>query len=198
MGRPRKDAFDEDTTVRVLRAAEQVFGERGFADGRLEDIAAHAGIRRSSLLYHFGSKEKLYLRVVERAFSEIAAAMARGMGRGNNFREKIDGTVDELLEFQQRHQSLMAVVFRAMLDPQSAAHTSIGERFELIIDQLERVVLDAGAGELPAELPVRAILMQLIVTPLAHASMGELGDKLWRGDTHTRAITRMLLLTPTQ
>jgi len=195
MGRPRKDAFDEDTSVRVLRAAEQVFADRGYANARLEDIAAQASIRRSSLLYHFGSKDNLYQQVVGRAFAEIAAAMARGMGRGTTFEQKVDGTVDELIAFQQDNEQLMAIVFRAMLNPSSEEYESIGAKFSVLIDQLEQFVVSAGHNELPEGLPVRAILMQLIVTHLARAAMGELGDELWRGDTYTRDIARMLLLS---
>lgn len=193
MGRPRKDAFDETTSVRVLRAAEQVFADRGFADARLEDIAARAGIRRSSLLYHFGSKDNLYREVVDHAFGEIAAAIGRGMEKGGGYEEKVEATVTELLAFQREHEALMAVILRAMLNPGTAGHDAVGDKFVLLIDQLEQYVLTIGKGRL-AGLPVRAIVMQLIVTHLAHAAMGELGERLWKGETHTRDIARMLLI----
>jgi AcrR family transcriptional regulator len=195
MGRPRKDAFDESTTIRVLRAAEEVFGERGFANARLEDIAAQASIRRSSLLYHFGSKDNLYQQVVDRAFSEIAGAMARGMGHGTTYEEKVEATITELLAFQEEHEQLMAVVLRALLTPSGAGHDTIGAKFSVLVDQLEEFVVTAGESQLPKGLPVRAIILQLIVTHLAHAAMGDLGDKLWKGHTHTRDIARRLLLS---
>jgi len=194
MGRPRKDAFDEDTSVRVLRAAEQIFADHGFADARLEDIAAFASIRRSSLLYHFGSKDKLYQQVVGHAFAEIAAAMARGMGKGKSFEDKIEATVDELLSFQKNHETLMSIVFRSMLDPQSAGHESAVAKFTVLMDQLEQFVVSAGRSKLPRGLPVRAILMHLLLGPMARAAMGEAGDELWRGDTQTRKIARLLFL----
>lgn len=194
MGRPRKDAFDETTSVRVLRAAEQVFAERGFADARLEDIAAHAGIRRSSLLYHFGSKDNLYREVVDHAFGEIAAAIGRGMGKGDSYEEKVEATVMELLAFQREHEALMAVIFRAMLHPGTAGHDTIGEKFVVLIDQLEQYVVTIGRDRLPAGFPIRAIVTQLIVTHLAHAAMGDLGVRLWKGDIHTAEIARMLLV----
>lgn len=194
MGRPRKGAFDEDTAIRVLRAAEDVFADRGFADARLEDIAERASIRRSSLLYHFGSKDKLYQEVVTKAFAEIAGAMARGMEHGETFEEKIDGMTDELIEFAENHEPMLAIVFRAMMSPNVAGHQTVGANFVVLIDQLEQFVVGAGRKDLPRGLPVRAILVQVVFAHLARSCMGELGDEIWKGDTHTRKIVRKLLL----
>jgi len=194
MGRPRKDAFDEATTVRVLRAAEKAFAATGFSRARLEDIASAAGIRRSSLLYHFGSKEELYLQVVDRAFDEIAVAMARGMARGSSFDAKVEATVDELTAVAEAKGAVLAIVLRAMLAPGSAGPAAVGERFARLLDRLERFVRDAGGSQLPKTLPVRAILMQLVVAHLARSAMGDLGDRLWGGDTATREAARVLLL----
>lgn len=194
MGRPRKDAFDEETSVRVLRAAEQAFAESGFNRARLEDIAAEAGIRRSSLLYHFGSKEDLYLQVVDRAFGEIAVAMARGMEGGRSYEDKVEATVDELLRVAETKGAVLAIVLRAMMAPGSAGHEAVGERFARLVDQLESFVRKAGGKRLPRKLPVRAILMQLVVSHLARSAMGDLGDHLWGGENATRQVARVLLL----
>ncbi|MBW2529034.1 MAG: TetR/AcrR family transcriptional regulator [Deltaproteobacteria bacterium] len=194
MGRPRKDAFDEETTVRVLRAAELAFADVGYSRARLEDIAEAASIRRSSLLYHFGSKEQLYLQVVERAFREIATAMARGMEGGRSFEDKVNATVDELLSVAETKGAVLAIVLRAMLSPGAAGHDAVGRRFAKLVDQLEAFVRQAGGTRLPPKLPVRAILMQLVISHLARSAMGPLGDKLWRGDNATRETARVLLL----
>ena len=51
------------TVERLLEAGEAEFAARGYADARLEDIAAAVGVRRASLLYHFATKQELYDRV---------------------------------------------------------------------------------------------------------------------------------------
>ena len=100
MGRPRKEERPEDTVKLLLRAAEDAFGSNGFRDTRLGDIAETVGIRRSSLLYHFGSKEKLHSMVVETAFSQLNNVLISAMNPEGTLEEQLDGLVDSLLEFQ--------------------------------------------------------------------------------------------------
>lgn len=48
-----------ETRVRLLQAAAEVFGERGYEGTRVADIAAAAGVSNGALYAHFGSKAEL-------------------------------------------------------------------------------------------------------------------------------------------
>jgi TetR/AcrR family transcriptional regulator len=52
----------------ILAAADALFAERGYDGTSLNDIGARAGLSRGAPSYFFGSKEQLYLAVLERAF----------------------------------------------------------------------------------------------------------------------------------
>jgi AcrR family transcriptional regulator len=51
----------------IILAAEQVFGEVGFKNAKMEDIASKAGITKVTLYTYFQSKENLYLAVTHKA-----------------------------------------------------------------------------------------------------------------------------------
>jgi len=54
----------------ILDAAERLFSERGYDSVSLMQIAGEAGLSRGTPSYFFGSKEQLYVAVLERAFAD--------------------------------------------------------------------------------------------------------------------------------
>ena len=48
---------------RLLDAALDVFGEKGFSESSLEEVAQRAGVSRGLIYHHFGSKESLLLEL---------------------------------------------------------------------------------------------------------------------------------------
>ncbi len=56
----------EHTRSLLLDAAEEVFAKQGFGGAALEDIADVAGYTRGAIYSNFGTKEDLFLAVIER------------------------------------------------------------------------------------------------------------------------------------
>ncbi len=57
------------TRLRILDAALIEFTEKGFAGARVEEIAARANANKRMIYAYFGSKEDLWLAVLERAYT---------------------------------------------------------------------------------------------------------------------------------
>jgi TetR/AcrR family transcriptional regulator len=67
----------EATRAAILEAAEAVFVQKGFADAAVSEIAELAGVTKSLIHHHFGSKEKLWGEVKHHRFEEYAAVQRR-------------------------------------------------------------------------------------------------------------------------
>jgi AcrR family transcriptional regulator len=67
----RKEARPEEITA----AALDLFVERGFANTRLEDVAARAGVSKGTLYLYFESKEELFKAVVREGLVSPLTAM---------------------------------------------------------------------------------------------------------------------------
>lgn len=71
-----------DTRSRILREAIIAFGIRGFDAVSLDDLADTLGVRKQTILYHFGSKADLFAATIDAAVAELGAALIRaGTGR---------------------------------------------------------------------------------------------------------------------
>ena len=68
-----------DTAERILDAAEEYFGRKGYAGTTLRDVADQVGIRIPSLYNHFPNKAALYSAVLERGISPVLALLSRSI-----------------------------------------------------------------------------------------------------------------------
>ncbi|MBI3782664.1 MAG: helix-turn-helix transcriptional regulator, partial [Deltaproteobacteria bacterium] len=65
------------TEAAILDATLRSVATRGVHETSLDAIAAAGGVAKSSILWHFGSKEELLLHVAERAFSFVEQGPAQ-------------------------------------------------------------------------------------------------------------------------
>lgn len=69
--RPRDAAR---TRAEILDVATREFATKGYTGARVDEIAARTSTTKRMLYYYFGSKEQLYVAVLERAYTVIRAA----------------------------------------------------------------------------------------------------------------------------
>lgn len=63
------------TEEKIIRAADKLFTQKGYAATRTRDIAEEAGTNLALLNYYFGSKEKLFKYVVQGKLKMLLGAM---------------------------------------------------------------------------------------------------------------------------
>src|SRR5688572_10555842 len=70
----RKPKAPEANRARIVKAALDEFASRGFKGASMDAIAARTHTTRALINYYFGSKEKVYLAVLEHVYAEIRQA----------------------------------------------------------------------------------------------------------------------------
>jgi AcrR family transcriptional regulator len=65
------------TEAAILDVTLQLLATRGVHGTSLDAVAEAAGVAKSSVLWHFGSKEELLLRVAEHVFEQVARGPVR-------------------------------------------------------------------------------------------------------------------------
>jgi AcrR family transcriptional regulator len=98
---PRWQRRPEARPEEILDAALEVFGEYGFAQTKLEEVARRAGVSKGTLYLYFDSKEELFREMVQaKAVSALRVAEA--------FAESYQGSNRDLLvELLERKYVMM-------------------------------------------------------------------------------------------
>ncbi|MFN3412568.1 MAG: TetR/AcrR family transcriptional regulator [Thermoanaerobaculum sp.] len=64
----------EAVIQRILKAALEVFAEKGFSAATVDDIASRAGVNKAMLYYYLGDKQELFSRTVLSAITPVEKA----------------------------------------------------------------------------------------------------------------------------
>jgi TetR/AcrR family transcriptional regulator len=70
----RKPKAPGENRSRIIAAAIEEFAARGFKGASMDAIAARTQTTRALINYYFGSKDKLYIGVLEKVYQEIREA----------------------------------------------------------------------------------------------------------------------------
>lgn len=80
-GKPPEERIRARNVERILKAAIEVFGRKGFDGARVAEIAAACGLPKANVYYYFPTKQMIYASLIEnvlagwdRAFEAIVAA----------------------------------------------------------------------------------------------------------------------------
>jgi TetR/AcrR family transcriptional regulator len=75
--KPRARRNAASTRARILAVATQAFADHGFEGATTDDVAESADVSKRMIYHYFGSKEGLYLEVLEEAYATARGAEAR-------------------------------------------------------------------------------------------------------------------------
>ena len=149
-----------DTRSQILDAAESVVVHDGVRNLTLEAVAAHAGISKGGLLYHFRSKEDLAAAMVERSITRfddalVDAAKTDKHERGRFTRAYVRASLGMTPLTDEGFDSFCSSITTALL--------SFPERLAPIQQQGERTQADIERDGLD---PVLATIIRLAVDGL--------------------------------
>lgn len=105
----------------ILDAATELFAERGFSGVSIQEIASAAHTHKTTVLYHFGTKEALYTAVLDEALEKIAEVMADFMSGGlvlANLRERVAYVIDQVQAYYAERPSHARLLERELLEAQ--------------------------------------------------------------------------------
>ena len=103
-----------NTEEKILSAAKDVFQQKGMTGARMQEIADKAGINKALLHYYYRTKDKLFEKVFEMAFSLFIPRVKEMMTSDTPVLEKISFFVDNYIDLLNKHPYIPGFVINEL------------------------------------------------------------------------------------
>lgn len=132
-----------ETRKRVIDAATVAFGKRGYYHATLREIGEQTGISPAAIVQLFGSKQRLFLAVME-----SWSAHTLDILRGKSFGIEYFTALREAMTYNVQNPGLVELhvaLCAEANDPAHPAHEYMVERYRTIIPNVAGHLLEAAA-----------------------------------------------------
>jgi AcrR family transcriptional regulator len=140
---PRRRLSASDRRAAILDDALEVFSERGFSEGSLDDVAARGGISKALIYEHFASKRELQLTLLDTFVHELIERVVGAIAGADENEARLRAGIEAFLEFAEERPAALRLLTRNVSDPDA------GEA----LDRLREEAAGAVASMMVADAP---------------------------------------------
>jgi AcrR family transcriptional regulator len=150
-----------DARERILRAAEKLFGEKGFAATSVQEITEAAEVNKALLYYYFEDKQSVYASLIDKAIAGFHKMLTEALETPGSHADRLRAFVRGELELLAEHRETVRVIYRCLLSGEQEA-VGLTAKFEQSARRLEDFFREAAdSGEFRCVDPSMAALSLL-------------------------------------
>lgn len=112
-GKAPRTARGERTLRKILDAARDEFGERGFSDSTIVGITRRAGVALGTFYTYFDSKEALFQALVRDMSAQVRDHVAPVLRESSDALEGEQRALESFLEFAKQHRDVYRIIDEA-------------------------------------------------------------------------------------
>jgi AcrR family transcriptional regulator len=131
----------------TLTVAHGLFAERGYAEVKMDEIAAAVGVTKPLLYNYFGNKERLYIACMERAGDALTNSVTEAVAAAASPGEALGAGVRAFFAFLDADRAAWAVLFDDTLPHRGEVADRVAEYRGRILDFVSASML----AQLPRE-----------------------------------------------
>lgn len=91
-----KNSLESESRQQILDAALGLFAQKGYAATTIREIVDAVGITAPSLYYYFGSKEGLYMELMQTHCAQIDSVLESHLHTSEGAKNRLKGLVDKI------------------------------------------------------------------------------------------------------
>ena len=141
----RKQTFTETARrAQILQAAIATINQLGYHRASLAEIADHAGVAKSAIVYYFGSKENLLMQVLDDTFTALGTAVEAAVSEESTPHGRLRAYAESYLSHVDTHRAEVAAAVTIVLSHRASDGTPLYLTVSEDDTALLRSILDTG------------------------------------------------------
>ncbi|MFH1741150.1 MAG: TetR/AcrR family transcriptional regulator [bacterium] len=133
----------DETRSRIARAAIRLFATQGFDGTSVREIAESAGVTKPVLYYYYGSKEKLYVAMIEECYERCRKHTAQSEQHKGPFRERLRYLLKNEFDYHVSDEETARMLYTVAFAPQrNSPNVNLYELEKPHLEILENVIRD--------------------------------------------------------
>jgi len=165
-----------ESRERLLEAATALVAERGVAGAPVGEICDRAGVARTALYWHFGSKEGLVAAVVETAGTRFIERIRKRVYLEGDPFQRIDRLIEEWRDILTTSPELIRVPMMAQLEHGDDDRTPLGRAVRAVRERAERALVEGMVDTLGPVLEAPERVAQILVALLQGAAVRQVAE----------------------
>ncbi|MDQ0143551.1 TetR/AcrR family transcriptional regulator [Cupriavidus necator] len=147
-----------ETRERVITVTRGLISAHGYAEVTLDQISAEAGVAKSSLLWHFGSKEMLLAEAASSLFRQIGEELGAEPRHGRTAARRLENTFDRVADYFTANPEAKGVVLALLFS--GSVPASVREEIRRSWDSHVRDLVEAlSAPGRPLPAPMARLMI---------------------------------------
>jgi AcrR family transcriptional regulator len=149
----------EETGLKILDAALDLFRNEGFESATMRDIAQQAGVATGAAYYYYPSKDAIVLDYYRRACAEMQPKIEAAVGKARGLEDRLCALIRVKLIHFAPNRGVLRALLKNGADPKhplSPFSTETKEIRDIDIAWFQRITVDCGIRiprDLEPELP---------------------------------------------
>ncbi|MDX9870856.1 MAG: TetR/AcrR family transcriptional regulator [Clostridia bacterium] len=163
----------------ILKAATEVFSDKGFYGAKIEDIAQAAAIGKGTVYEYFRSKEQLFTELIKEGVQGFENMLAAEIQKAQTAREKLRCLIRVQIKFGQRYRLLAKSIMNDYIPLDDAFRSWLRQLHTHHLDMIEEIIRGGMAAReiRPIDPGIFALLfyggMGMICSPLQEKEFTE-------------------------
>lgn len=136
-----------DARERLLVAALTLFTQRGYAAASVREICAAAGVTKPVLYYYFGSKEGLYLQLMEGAYALFESTVAELSMYPGDVRRRVIHFCEGVFDISIEQMPVVRLIYSIYYGtPQGAPHFDLERYYDRMLEIISGLIREGMAA----------------------------------------------------